>query len=103
MSFAEFLVLLPGPVFKLCIDLVVLSNTTNPLHDVGEARCIGIPNGGNLQVQKQLSASDDMETNLGMVNTWSSVRLESQYFLLIWYIYVWKSYPPSLSISCIIY
>lgn len=45
----------------------VLSNNTNPLHDVGEARCIGIPNGGNLQVQKQLSASDDMETNLGMI------------------------------------
>ncbi|KAK1375461.1 FCP1 homology domain-containing protein [Heracleum sosnowskyi] len=45
----------------------VLCNNINPLHDVGEARCNGMPNGGNLQVQEQLSASGDMEANLEMI------------------------------------
>ncbi|KAL8113171.1 hypothetical protein AgCh_020476 [Apium graveolens] len=46
----------------------VLSNNIDPLPDAGEARCNGIMlNGGNLQVHKQLSASDDMGTNLGMI------------------------------------
>lgn len=51
------------------IVLVVLSNNTDPLHDVGEARSNGMLNEDNLEVHKRRSASDGMETNLGMVDT----------------------------------
>lgn len=71
------LVLLPGPVFKLCLLFVVLSTNIKSLHDTGEARCNTMPNGENLEIQRQLSALNDMDTNLGMVNTIYSILLKS--------------------------
>lgn len=69
-SYPLDLILLLGPVFKLCsFNLVVLSNNINPLYDADEARCNGMPNEGNYQVQKQLPASNGTETDLRMVNT----------------------------------
>lgn len=71
------LVLLPGPVFKLCLLFVVFSTNIKSLHDTGEARCNTMPNGENLEIQRQLSALNDMDTNLGMVNTIYSILLKS--------------------------
>ncbi|KAL1829601.1 uncharacterized protein LOC108210191 [Daucus carota subsp. sativus] len=45
----------------------VLSTNIKSLHDTGEARCNTMPNGENLEIQRQLSALNDMDTNLGMI------------------------------------